>query len=40
MLSCLYAFSKGSQDFSELNEKAELLSINNFADIRTELFNA
>ncbi|MFT5755555.1 MAG: HD-like signal output (HDOD) protein/AraC-like DNA-binding protein [Alteromonadaceae bacterium] len=40
MLSCLYAFSKGDVDFNELAEKAELLNIQDFFLIKTQIFNA
>jgi AraC-like DNA-binding protein len=38
MLSCLYAFAAGHNDFSALAQKAELLNINNFDEIRVLLF--
>ncbi len=34
MLSCLYFFAAGNRDFSELEQKAELLNITNFAEIK------
>ena len=34
MLSCLYFFSAGQSDFSELEQKAELLNIRGFAEIK------
>lgn len=40
MLSCLYTFSKGNKNFNELEEKAELLNINNFLEIKAQFFNA
>ena len=35
MLSCLYFSAAGHKDFSELEQKAELLNINNFDEITT-----
>lgn len=39
MLSCLYFSAAGHDDFSDLEQKAELLKINNFAEIKNQLFN-
>ena len=38
MLSCLYLSAAGHHDFSELEQKAKLLNIDNFDKIKT-LFN-
>jgi hypothetical protein len=35
MLSCLYFSAAGHKDFSALEQKAELLNINNFDEITT-----
>jgi HD-like signal output (HDOD) protein/AraC-like DNA-binding protein len=40
MLSCLYASAKGWQDDSALVQKAELLNIGNFSDLKSQFFNA
>jgi len=40
MLSCLYAFSKGIEDYSDLSQKAELLNIGGFLEIIEQLFNS
>jgi len=39
MLSCLYFSAAGHTDFSELEQKAELLNLKNFADIKALLFH-
>jgi len=38
MLSCLYFSAAGHDDFSELAQKAELLNIRDFSDIKNQLF--
>ena len=40
MLSCLYFSAAGHVDFSELEQKAELLNIRGFAEIKAQLFLA
>jgi len=40
MLSCLYYSAAGHDDFSEIKQKAELLNINNFDDIRALVFQS
>jgi len=39
MLSCLYFSATGHEDFSELSDKAELLNIKGFADIKEQVFD-
>ena len=39
MLSCLYFSAAGHRDFSELEQKAELLNITDFAEIKAQLFH-
>ena len=39
MLSCLYSSAAGHMDFSDLEQKAELLNIRDFAEIKTLFFN-
>jgi len=39
MLSCLYSFAAGHSDFSDLEQKADLLKIRGFAEIRTLFVN-
>mgnify|MGYP000082494678 FL=1 len=38
MLSCLYFYAAGHKDFSELEQKADLLKINDFSEIKLALF--
>ena len=38
MLSCLYVLATGHNDFSELDQKAQLLGLDNFTEIKTLLF--
>ena len=38
MLSCLYSFAAGLEEFTELEQRAELLGIQNFEEIRCLLF--
>lgn len=38
MLSCLYFSATGHVDFNELEQKAELLNVNNFSQIKAQLF--
>jgi len=38
MLSCLYVLATRHNDFSELEDKSQLLGIENFADIKAFLF--
>jgi len=40
MLSCLFFYAAGHEDFSELEQKAELLNIEDFAEIKVQLFQA
>jgi len=40
MLSCLYFSAAGHVDFSELEQKAELLNIRDFAEIKGQLFHS
>ena len=40
MLSCLYFSAAGHVDFSELEQKAELLNISGFDEIKTQLFHS
>lgn len=40
MLSCLYYSAAGHDDFSEIKQKAELLNINNFDEIRSLVFQS
>jgi len=40
MLSCLFFSAAGHVDFSELEQKAELLNIDDFAEIKEQLFQA
>jgi len=39
MLSCLYFSAAGHRDFSELEQKAQLLNINDFTEIKRQLFH-
>lgn len=40
MLSCLYFSAAGHRDFSVLDQKAALLNIDDFAEIKTQLFHS
>lgn len=40
MLSCLYFSAAGHVDFSELEQKAELLNISGFSEIKAQLFHS
>jgi len=40
MLSCLYFSAAGHSDFSELEQKAELLNVKDFAEIKAQLFHS
>lgn len=40
MLSCLYAYASGCNDISDLEQKAEILNITNFAQVRNLLYKA
>ena len=39
MLSCLYALATGRKDLSELEQKAELLNLDGFAEVKAQLFS-
>ena len=39
MLSCLYALATGRKDHSELEQKAELLNLDGFAEVKAQLFS-
>ena len=39
MLSCLYFSATGNEDFGELSDKAELLNIKGFSDIKKQVFD-
>ena len=39
MLSCLYVLATGHNDFSELEQKSELLGLENFTEVKTLLFS-
>jgi hypothetical protein len=38
MLSCVYVFATGQQDYSELEQKAQALNYTEFKDIKAALF--
>ena len=38
MLSCLYALATARKDHSELEQKAELLMLDDFSEIKTMFF--
>jgi hypothetical protein len=38
MLSCLYALAKGQADDNELDQKAELLNLEGFSEIKEIFF--
>jgi hypothetical protein len=38
MLSCVYVFATGQQDYSELEQKAQALNYTDFKDIKAALF--
>jgi len=40
MLSCLYFSAAGHADFSELEQKAELLNVSGFSEIKAQLFHS
>ena len=39
MLSCLYSFAAGHADFSVLEQKADLLNIDGFTQIKAQIFS-
>ncbi|MCJ8296719.1 MAG: HDOD domain-containing protein [Colwellia sp.] len=40
MLSCLYALATGRKDHNELAQKAELLNLHGFAEVKAQLFSS
>lgn len=40
MLSCLYALATGRKDYSELEQKAELLNLQGFVEVKVQLFSS